>query len=292
MEPLTLGLILAGANAGAQGLQGLGQYLASRQQMKAADKAVGTVQDYYKQGLGYQQPYYQAGQTGLNQLLAGQGYDTAVPTYDPGQVPGPYQAEQFNFQADPSYAFRRQEGIAAGQAGAAGAGTGLSGATLKALARYGSNLASQEYGNAFDRYMRGRGQGLSEYQTNLGRAQDIRDTGWGAQKDIYKMGSEQAMNRYNRAAGLAGLGEAAASRMGTMATGLGENLANIYGQKGNAQAAGTSGAWGSAGGALSGIGQGLAMGQYLGNLGQGGYSSLGSTPRARAQQDIYNKYGV
>lgn len=283
MDPLTLGAVMAGSNLVGQIPGAISSYVASKQQQRAADRAAKTIQNYYGQAQGYQQPYLQAGNVGLGQLMGG-NYETAVPTYQPGEIPGPYVAPEFRYQEDPGMAYRMQQGQRAIETGAAGAGAGLSGATMKALAKYGQDLGSQEYGNAFDRYMRQRGAGLGEYQTNLGRAQDIRNTGWGAAKDIYGMGAEQQMNKYNRAAGLTSLGEAAAGRLGIMATGLGENLANIYGQRGNVQAAGTMGMGQAAGNALSGIGQGLGMGSYLG---QAPYGS-----REWAQRDIKNKYGV
>jgi hypothetical protein len=56
-----------------------------------------------------------------------------------------------NWQTDPGYQFRLQEGEKAINSGAAARGMGQSGATLKALTQYGQNLASQEYGQAYDR---------------------------------------------------------------------------------------------------------------------------------------------
>lgn len=56
-----------------------------------------------------------------------------------------------DFQADPSYEFRRNEGIRGIERNASARGMQLSGATLRALNRYNSDLASQEYGNAFAR---------------------------------------------------------------------------------------------------------------------------------------------
>jgi hypothetical protein len=57
-----------------------------------------------------------------------------------------------DFNADPGYQFRMDQGINALQ-GRAAAGGGLkSGNTLKALMEYGQNLGSQEYGNAYNRF--------------------------------------------------------------------------------------------------------------------------------------------
>lgn len=56
-----------------------------------------------------------------------------------------------NWKTDPGYEFRLKEGEKAINNGAAARGMGNSGATMKALTQYGQNLASQEYGQAYDR---------------------------------------------------------------------------------------------------------------------------------------------
>ncbi len=56
-----------------------------------------------------------------------------------------------NLEMDPGYRFRMQEGEKAINAGAAARGLGNSGATLKALTKYGQDFASNEYNNAYNR---------------------------------------------------------------------------------------------------------------------------------------------
>lgn len=80
-----------------------------------------------------------------------------------------------DFQADPGYEFRRSEGQRGVEASASARGGILSGGALRALSRYNQDFASDEYGAAFNRY-----------QSDLG-------------------------NRYNRLAGLAGVGQQATS---------------------------------------------------------------------------------
>lgn len=74
---------------------------------------------------------------------------------------------------DPGYEFRRSESLRGLEVGAAARGGALSGGAIRGATRLGSDLASQEFGNAFARY-----------QTDLG-------------------------NRYNRLAGVAGVGQQA-----------------------------------------------------------------------------------
>ena len=57
-----------------------------------------------------------------------------------------------DFQVDPGYQFRLQQGNQGIENSAAAAGGQLSGATMKALAKYNSNLGAQEYGSAFNRF--------------------------------------------------------------------------------------------------------------------------------------------
>lgn len=69
--------------------------------------------------------------------------------YNSGQYTGGMSAAEF--ETDPSYEFRKQQGMDGLQSSAAASGGLLSGAALKALNSHNSNLASQEYGNAWQR---------------------------------------------------------------------------------------------------------------------------------------------
>lgn len=57
-----------------------------------------------------------------------------------------------DFQQDPGYAFRMQQGQQALERSAAAKGGLNSGGTLKALTQYGQDMGSQEYGNAYNRF--------------------------------------------------------------------------------------------------------------------------------------------
>lgn len=63
-----------------------------------------------------------------------------------------------DFQADPGYAFRLQEGLKGLDRQAAARGGLISGAALKAAQGYGQDMASQEYMNAYNRYNQNRSQ--------------------------------------------------------------------------------------------------------------------------------------
>jgi len=91
--------------------------------------------DILKQMYGTQQtladPYNQAGLGALSSLASG---DFAK-----------------NMEMDPGYQFRMKQGQNALQSSAAARGGLNSGATMKALQRYGQDFASNEYSNAYNR---------------------------------------------------------------------------------------------------------------------------------------------
>jgi hypothetical protein len=61
---------------------------------------------------------------------------------------------QYDQNTDPGYGFRFAEGMKGLERSAAARGGLLSGATLKGITRYGQDMGSQEYQNAFNRYLR------------------------------------------------------------------------------------------------------------------------------------------
>ena len=63
---------------------------------------------------------------------------------------GPEAAQNF-LTMDPGYKFRLSEGMKALDRQAAARGGLISGNALKATQRYGQDLASQEFGNAYNR---------------------------------------------------------------------------------------------------------------------------------------------
>jgi hypothetical protein len=237
MDPLTLYALGQAGSTAVQGISGAyaanQQRVAARDQLRAAGRAQGAITGAYDKAQGYQQPYLQAGQEGLKRMMSGD-FNTQVP--GEAQMPGEYQPGQFNYNQyqDPGTQFRMQQGTEAINTAAGGQGSRLSGATLKALAKFGQNLGSQEYGAAYGRFNQDQNRNLQGYQTNLGRANDI----WGQNKDIYTMGNQQQTQRYGRATDLGQMGQGAANNMSDMATAYGGDLAGLYGVQGQIQAQG------------------------------------------------------
>lgn len=86
-------------------------------------------------------PYVETGLKAYGSLGALQGLGTDADR----------QAAMGKFQTSPGYDFRMQEGVNAIDRSAAARGSLMSGQTLKALNEYGQGLASQEYGDYYNR---------------------------------------------------------------------------------------------------------------------------------------------
>jgi hypothetical protein len=236
MDPITIAALMGGnalVQAGTGAYAANQQRIAAKDQLRAAQRAQGAITDAYGQAQGYQQPYIQAGQEGLKRMMSGD-FNTQLP--GEAQMPGEYVPGQFNYNQyqDPGTRYRMQQGQQAVNTSAAMGGQGLSGATLKAVAKFGQNLGSQEYGAAYGRFNQDQNRGLQAYQTNLGRANDI----WGQSKDMYTMGNQQQTQRYGRATDLGQMGQTASNNMSNMASDYGANLAGLYGTQGQIQAQG------------------------------------------------------
>jgi len=142
-----IGSSLLGANAANK---------AADTQAGAADRAAELQYKMYQENVQRQQPWLEAGQGALNKLTAAVDYK-------------PFGMDQF--QADPGYAFRLSEGQKALERSAAARGGLVSGGALKAATRYGQDMGSQEYQNAFNRYGVERERLLNPLQSLAGVGQ-------------------------------------------------------------------------------------------------------------------------
>lgn len=229
--------------AGALGLAGaaIGANAASdaaETQGAAADRANQTQLQMFNQQRADQEPWRRAGVSALSDL---------------GNADFKRDFTAADFQKDPGYDFRMAEGQKALERSAAARGGLQSGGTLRGLARYGQDYASNEYNNAYTRF--------------------------NADRD----------RRFNRLSSIAGLGQTANAQNAAS----GQNYANNYGANtmGAANARGAAGiaganAWG---GALSGIGnnamnanwmsqsQNAQDSNFMSGIGNGGGYSGGRT---------------
>ena len=125
------------------------------------------------------------------------------PTGEFGSLAKPFGMDQF--EADPGYAFRQSEGMKALERSAAARGNLLSGSTLKGVQRFGQDLASQEYLNAFNRYQVERAARLNPLQSLMGAGQSSANTLTGAAGQFGQYGANTLQNIGNaRASGYIG----------------------------------------------------------------------------------------
>jgi len=88
-----------------------------------------------------------------------------------------------DYEADPGYAFRMEEGQKALERSASARGGLMSGGTLKALTKYGQGVASEEYGNAYNRFNADRDR-------RFGRLNTMSNSGLQASTSLFGPGSQ------------------------------------------------------------------------------------------------------
>lgn len=146
MDPLTMGLLLGGSALGS-GIGGFFQSSAAKDaanaQAQAAANALAFQQKVYGDTQQNFKPYLGAGKGAINQLAGLYGIG-------PG---GTGQQNYSAFTQSPDYNFALQQGNLALQRQGAAAGNLLSGGQLKAGQQFGQGLASQQFGNYFNRLL-------------------------------------------------------------------------------------------------------------------------------------------
>ena len=136
---------------------------------------------------------------------------------------------QTNWQQDPGYAFRLEEGQRALDRSAAARGGLISGNALKAAQRYGQAMGSQEYQNAFDRYYREREAMLNPLQS-LARVGQTTAQSLGGAAGRYgeSAGALASQTGASSANALMTAGNARASAYGCYAQAAGQGLQGLY----------------------------------------------------------------
>lgn len=222
---LTTGMAIAAGISAASSLAGgaiagKASKRAARTQEQAARDATAAQQRMFEEQKALQEPFRQGGLTAQNEImqLLGIGGDKAAAGY--GSMAKAFGTDQF--QQDPGYAFRQAEGMKALERSAAARGNLLSGSTLKGVQRFGQDLASQEYQNAFNRYQVERAARLNPLQSLMGSGQSAANVMTGA---AGQMGQNEASNIYNA-------GQARASGYIGQANALNQALGQIGGMAG------------------------------------------------------------
>jgi hypothetical protein len=104
---------------------------------QASEAATALQAQQYADARARSQPFYNAGVNALAQ-------------YQNPELTRPFAMSDFN--ADPGYGFRMDQGMKALNQSMASKGLGVSGTGIKGAMNFGQNLGSQEYQNAYNRY--------------------------------------------------------------------------------------------------------------------------------------------
>lgn len=236
MSFVTAALVVGGSSL-------LGGYMASKgaqagaqTQADAMNRSADLQMQMFNTQNAQQAPYRQTGYNTLNQIGAlGSGtygiVDQSGQNVGTGTGSG-YLTQQFSPQdfaagIDPGYAFRLQQGQRALQGQQNAAGGLLSGNSLAAMQDYTQGQASQEYGNAFNRFQTQRG------------------------------------NIYNTLASMAGLGQTSLGQTGQLSGQTSQNVGNAISGAGSAIGAGQVASANAIGGGITGAGNGYMLSQML-----------------------------
>jgi hypothetical protein len=147
---------------------------ASKAQTQAAAQSDALQREMFNKQVELQAPFREAGLTAQNKLLGYLGLSGAPGDAGYGKYAGDFGMQDFT--TDPGYAFRLSEGNKALDRTAAARGGLLSGGAMKAAQRYGQDMGSQEYMNAFNRYQTNRANQLNPLQSLMGSGQTAANT--------------------------------------------------------------------------------------------------------------------
>lgn len=140
----------------------------------AAKSAADTQLQAAREAQALNEPFRQAGMKGMNRLLDLLGISGNTGAEGYGSAAKTFGASDFN--ADPGYQFRLDQGQKALERARSSAGLLGSGKYLKDAMNYNQGQASQEYGNAFNRFQTNRASVLNPLQSLMGAGQTAANT--------------------------------------------------------------------------------------------------------------------
>ena len=204
---------VAGAVVGSSLIGASASRSAAGAQAAAADRAAEGQERMFERQVELSEPWRKAGEQALNKLIPLTDYT-------------PFSMAQF--QADPGYGFRMSEGMKALERSAAARGGLLSGATLKGIQRFGQDLGSQEYQNAFNRYQAERQARLAPLQSLAGVGQTTaQQIGEAGMRTAQNVGETLTSGAAARASGYVGGANALTQGLGTYLNySQGQNMLN------------------------------------------------------------------
>ena len=171
------------------GIQGAGATRdAARAQRNATNDAIELQREQFERQIELQKPFREAGLSAQNRLLDLLGLSNNTGAQGYGRYARDFSMD--DFEQDPGYDFRLKEGLKGLDRQAAARGGLISGGALKAAARYGQEMGSQEYQNAFNRYQVNRSNQLNPLQGFLNQAQSSTNTLGQASQDYANRGAD------------------------------------------------------------------------------------------------------
>lgn len=215
--------ITAAVGSGVLGLAGASKQAsaakkAASAQERAAAESTRLQKEMFDQQVAMQEPFRQAGITGQNRMMDLMGLSGNAGADGYGRYARDFGMN--DFEADPGYAFRLAEGNKALERSAAARGMVLSGSMFKGLQRYGQDMGSQEYQNAFNRYQTNRSNQLNPLQSLMGAGQTATNMVSGAAGQYGAAAGNNALEAGNaRASGYIGSASAytnAINQMGNL----------------------------------------------------------------------------
>ena len=215
---------IAGATVVSSLIGASGARSAASTQAASADRAAELQKEMFDEQKRLSEDYRQAGLTGQNRLmtLLGLGGDTGAADY------GKYTKDfgMADFQQDPAYGFRLEEGLKQIGSQARAQGGAVGGRTMMAGQRYAQDYASGEYQNAYNRYQTNRANQLQPLGSLMASGQAAA-AGQAAQAGQYGVNAGNLMTQAGQATAAGQLGMA-----NTLAGGL-STAASAYQQQQN-----------------------------------------------------------
>ena len=224
-------LAVAGLKAGSSALQGSKSAKAAKKaadaQVAAQQQALALQKEMFDRQVALQEPFRQAGLVSQNELMRqmGLGGDPASQGY--GNMLRDFSMA--DYEADPGYAFRLQEGLKGLDRQAAARGGLISGAALKAASDFAGKQASAEYQNAYDRYNKNRAMryGYLSGQQDVG-ANAVNALGTAARNYATQGGANITGAGQARASGYLDVADARNQMIGSLGD-IGSQVINGYG---------------------------------------------------------------
>ena len=236
MSFVTAALVVGGSSLLGGYMASQGAQAGAQTQANAMNRSADLQKQMFDVQNAQQAPYRQSGYNALNQIGAlGSGtygiYDKTGNVTGQGTGSGyltqQFGPEQFAAGIDPGYAFRLQQGQMANKNMSNQAGGMIGGNALKGLQDYTQGQASQEYGNAFNRFQTQRG------------------------------------NIYNSLASIAGLGQTSLGQTSALSGQTAQGMGSAIAGAGSAIGAGQVASGNAIGGGITGAGNGYMLSQML-----------------------------